>query len=250
MLAGMSTQRTVTVTAPDGKQFTAEAVVPESGSGSGSGSGVLLLQEIFGVNDFLLGKARDLADLGYVVLCPDVFWRVQPGVSLPHDEAALQEAFGYVQRYSEDVDDETRVGDLVAALQALRGLPEVTGKAAVMGYCLGGALSYAVAAAGEPDACVSYYGSGIADRLALAGAITCPVLFHFGGSDPYIPREQVDAIQSAFADRSDVTFVVQEEAGHAFENLLAPAFANPQAAARSWPVTVDFLAGTLGRSGG
>ena len=56
-----------------------------------------------------------------------------------------------------------------------------------MGYCLGGRLAYELASAGEPDACVSYYGSGIASLLDLADDITCPILFHFGGNDPFIP---------------------------------------------------------------
>jgi carboxymethylenebutenolidase len=73
------------------------------------------------------------------------------------------------------------------------------------------------------------------------------VLFHFGGSDPYIARSGVDNIAAAFADRPDVKVVVQEEAGHAFENAYAPQFSNPAAAAASWPVTVDFLDRTLRR---
>src|SRR5439155_15649989 len=155
--------------------------------------GILLLQEIFGVGEFLLSKANDLAELGYVVMCPDVFWRVEPGIALPHDEGALQEAFGYMTRYMSEVPDETKVTDLGAALDHLRSLPEVAGqKVAVMGYCLGGFLAYTLACHFDPDAAVSYYGSGIADRLSDAENLTCPVVFHFGGSDPFIPNEQVD----------------------------------------------------------
>lgn len=208
----------------------------------GTGPGILLLQEIFGVNDFITSRADDLARRGYVVLAPDVFWRVSPHLSLAHDEASLERAFGIMNRYSSEVDFETKSGDLVAALDHLRALPEVAGhEVAVMGYCLGGFLSYLVAAKGSPDACVSYYGSGISNLLDLAGEITCPVLFHFGGNDPYIPNEQVEAIKAAFASRSDVTVRVEPEAGHAFENLLAPQFAVPEAAARSYEVTTAWL---------
>jgi carboxymethylenebutenolidase len=84
------TTRTESITAPDGQSFDGHLTVPDTGSGPG----ILLLQEIFGVGDFLLSKAADLANLGYVVLCPDVFWRVQRNVALAHDEAALQEASG------------------------------------------------------------------------------------------------------------------------------------------------------------
>jgi carboxymethylenebutenolidase len=232
----MPTSRTETVAAPGGGAFAAHVVVPDAGEGPG----ILLLQEIFGVNDFLQAKADDLAALGYVVLCPDVFWRVEPGISLPHDEAALAQAFDYVGKYAA-TDDEEKAADLGAALEHLEGLPEVTGKVAAMGYCLGGLLAYVVAATHDPDAAVSYYGSSIADRLPAAEAITCPILFHFGGNDPYIPREQVDKISAALGDRPNVEIHVQDGAGHAFENFLAPQFHDPEAAKRSWPLTVDFL---------
>ncbi len=223
------------VEAPTGDWFDAYAFVPEEG-----GPGVLLLQEIFGVEEFLQAKARLLAGLGYSVLVPDVFWRVERNVSLGHDEAALQVAFGYMGRFSE-IPKDVSTGDLIAALAHLRTLPETTGKVAVIGYCFGGRLAYEVAAASEPDACVSYYGSGIAGELDLAQRVTCPVLFHFGGSDPYIAREEIDAITAAFAGRPGTEVVVQEHAGHAFENSFAPMFSDPEAAAASWPVTLAFL---------
>lgn len=227
------------VAAPTGEWFDAHAFVSKEG-----GPGILLLQEIYGVGEFLQAKATLLAGLGYSVLVPDVFWRVERNVSLAHDEAALEVAFGYMARFSEIPKDVT-TGDLVAALRHLRTLPEVTGKVAVLGYCLGGRLAYEVAAASDPDACVSYYGSGIASELDLADRITCPVLFHFGGADPYIPRDEIDAVTAVFAGRPGTEVVVQEQAGHAFENSFAPMFSNPEAAAASWPVTLDFLERTL-----
>ena len=238
----MPTTRREQVEARDGGAFDATVVVPDGGRGPG----ILLIQEIFGVNDFLLAKADELAALGYVVLCPDVFWRVERNVALPHDEAALQEAFGYVTRYGETVPDETKSADLVAALEHLRSLPEVTGKVAAMGYCLGGTLAYETAVAGSPDACVSYYGSGVPARIDAIDAVRCPVLFHFGGADAFIPAEQVDEVRSVCADRPGVELHVHDDAGHAFENHLAPQFHDPTAAARSWPVTVEFLQRTLG----
>src|SRR5205814_6439727 len=173
----MPSTRTETITAADGGTFTGHLTLPDSGHGAG----VLLLQEIFGVGDFLKAKASDLAELGYVVLCPDVFWRVEPGIALPHDEAALQEAFGYMTRYMTEVPDEKKIADLGGALEHLRSLPEVAGqKVAAMGYCLGGFLAYQLACHYEPDAAVSYYGSGIADRPDDAKNLTCPIILAFG----------------------------------------------------------------------
>ena len=230
-------QETVRITAGDGRSFDATIVLPPRGSGPG----MVLFQEIFGVNDFLLGKAADLAELGYVVCCPDVFWRVEPGVSLPHDEIGLQRGMSIVGRWMGEVPDDTKVSDVLAVMSQFGADDRVSGGVGVMGYCLGGTLAYLTAVAGDPAVCVSYYGSGIADQLDGAGQIKCPVLFHFGDNDSYIPNEQVEKVKAAFADRPDVTVRVAKGAGHAFENLLAPAFADRVAAAQSWPVTVDFL---------
>ena len=232
------TTRNEAITASDGQTYDGHLTLPDSGNGPG----IVLLQEIFGVGDFLLAKAKELAGLGYVVLCPDVFWRIERNVALPHDEAALETAFGLIGRWMTEVDDATKVADQVAAFEHLRAIPETQGhRVGVMGYCLGGLLAYTIACNATPDACVSYYGSSIADRLDDADRLTCPTLFHFGGSDPYIPNEQVDAIRAKLGDRDNVTIAVQEEAGHAFENFLAPQFHNAAAAATSWPITVDFL---------
>lgn len=227
----------MTIRADDSQEFTGHLTVPDSGTGPG----IVLFQEIFGVNDFLHGKARDLAGLGYVVCCPDVFWRIERDVALPHDDIGLSRGMTLAGRYDQEVPDATKVADLTASFRHLRQQPEVTGRSGAMGYCFGGTLAYLLAVHGELDACVSYYGSGVADLLESAGGLDCPTLFHFGGRDTYIASGKVERVQQAFAGRPDVEVRVDPDAGHAFENLLAPAFANPAAAARSWPVTVDFL---------
>lgn len=234
------TPRTETVSV-EGGSFDSTVVLPEGGSG---GPGVLLFQEIFGVNEFVLSKAEDLAALGYVVAAPDVFWRVRPGVALQHDEAALTEGFGLVQAYFA-LPEEQRLGDLRAALEHLRAMSEVTGGVAAMGYCLGGTLAWLMASVAPCDTCVSYYGSGVPDMVGAGLMPSCPTLLHFGGDDPYISQEQVEVVRAAVAGRDDVELHVHGEAGHAFENFLAPQFWDPTATETSWPQTVDFLARTL-----
>lgn len=233
----MTTFRTETITAADGGEFSGLAALPDAGTGSG----ILLIQEIFGVGEFVREKAGDLAALGYVVLAPDAFWRIGRDVALGHDEASLGQAFGRVQEYNRKVPAALQVDDLVVALRHLRGMPEVEGKVAAMGYCWGGSMAYEVAAAADPDACVSYYGSTVASRLSVADQITCPVIFHYGGADPYISADQPAAVEAAFADRDDVSVHVHLGAGHAFENNFAPQFWHPDAAAASWALTTDFL---------
>lgn len=232
-----TTRRTDDVTAHDGGTFHALVVLPEAGSGPG----VLLLHEIMGIGDYVEVVAERLADLGYVVVVPDLFWRIDPDHPLGSDEAGLTAALERVG----GLDVEEAVRDADAALAHLSELDEVTGSAGVLGFCLGGTLAFGVAIRSEPDALVSYYGSGVADALDGAGAIDCPVLFHFGGSDPYIPNEQVDAVAAAFADRPDVVVHRYDDAGHAFDNP-AEMFHHAASAETAWGRTVDFLRRVLG----
>jgi carboxymethylenebutenolidase len=226
--------RTESVTVADGT-FAMPVWLPAGGSGPG----ILLIQEIYGVGEYIRGVARELAGRGYVVAAPDLFWRIRPGWAAEHDEEGLRQSMEVVAGF----DGETGVADLSAALDHLRGMAEVTGGTAALGFCLGGSMGYFLAAR-RPDltALVSFYGSRVPDALDLAGRIGCPAQFHFGGSDPYIPREQVAAVERAVATMPDAEIHVQEEAGHAFHNWAAPMFHQPRAADRAWRLTEDFLA--------
>jgi carboxymethylenebutenolidase len=234
-LAWMTT-RTERVHTPDG-DLDAHVAIPASGSGPG----MLLIQEIFGVNDYLKDAARRLADLGYVVLAPDLYWRTQPGLALGHDEEGLQKGLAAMGQ----LDFAAAIGDCIVALGALRELPEVVragGRAGVLGFCLGGALAYHVAADADPDVAVVYYGSQIPAALDAAARISCPMIMHWGGADQYTPREQIDAVAAMAAEHEMIECHVHEGAGHAFDNHLAPMFSNPPVAARAWEMTSAFLA--------
>jgi carboxymethylenebutenolidase len=203
----------------------------------GSGPGLLLIQEIFGISDYIRSVAEDLAGLGYVVAAPDLFWRIERGFDAKHDQEGLARALEMGQRF----DAEQGVADSVAALGHLAGLPEVDGGVGVMGFCLGGTVAYFVAGQTEVAAVVSYYGSGVQDSLELLDQITAPVQFQYGGSDPYIPRDQVARVEAAAAGKPNVEVHVEEDAGHAFHNRKAPMFHMPEPAARAWERTEDFL---------
>ena len=208
---------------------------------SGSGPGVLVLMEIFGVGSYIRRAAERLAELGYVGLAPDLYRRIDPGLELAHDEAGMAQAFAAVGR----LDVEGAVSDAIVALEHLRGLPEVSGPVAVLGFCLGGTLAFAVAAAGNPAATVAYYGSGVADALSDSERIDCPVLFHYGGEDPYIPPDHAERVGAVAASRPGWEVYVQPDGGHAFDNHDAPMFSRPEAAARAWGLTADFLSRNL-----
>src|SRR6266536_545603 len=114
------TTRSETISA-DGGTMSGHLAVPRAGRGPG----LLILQEIFGVNDYIEGRAETLAELGYTVLAPDLYWRLEPGVAIAHDEAGLRRAFGYMQR----LDEPRAVLDAGLALDHLRALPETGGRA-------------------------------------------------------------------------------------------------------------------------
>lgn len=231
----MSSTRTETITAPDGGQLHGHLAVPDAGAGPG----LLLVQEIGGVNGYIRSVADKLADLGYVVLAPDCFWRVRPDYRLEEfTPEGLQEAMGIAGQF----DGEQGVADLVAALDHLRGLDEVTGPVGALGFCFGGTMSYLLGVHAEPAVVVSYYGSGVAGAIDQAGSLTCPILFHFGADDPYLPMADVERIRAAFAGRDDAEVVVQDGAGHAFDNDRSAMFWNAEASAAAWERTRAFLA--------
>lgn len=206
------------------------------------GTGIVLVHEIFGVNDYITAVADRLAATGHVVVSPDLFWRIDPDRPLDHSDEALGIAFERVGR----LDFPAAVADSVEALGFTRALPEVDRGVAVMGFCLGGTVAFAAGIEGDPEAIVSYYGSGVADHLPRAAELTCPAMFVFGTHDPFIPNEVADAVEQTFTERADVS-VHRFAAGHAFDNFLAPQFHDAGAAITAWGITTDFLARSIGR---
>jgi carboxymethylenebutenolidase len=229
----MSEQR-VQVTTSEGA-MPARLLLPEVGSGPG----IVLVQEVFGVSGHLLSRAGDLAGLGYVVLVPELYWRL--GVeAVPEREDALNDAFALLER----LDWERAVSDTVAAHEWLRASPHVTGGVGLLGFCLGGGIAFNAAALTSTDALVTYYGSALPDLLHLAEDVTAPSLHHFGEADSYIDTAAVDRIRSAVVTRPDVTFATYEGADHAFDNPHLPLH-HAGAAAEAWRSTVEFLAERL-----
>lgn len=229
----MARTRTERIQAPDGGFFDAHLALPASGQGPG----VLVLQEIFGVNDYIRARCTRLAELGYVAMAPDAFWRTERNLLFGHSPDELGKAMACASSY----DGQQGVADLSAALAHLRNLPEVDGRAGVLGFCFGGTMAHLLACHAEPDAVVSYYGSRIGSMLEQGASITCPLLFQYGANDPYIPAEEIARVAEFAASRSHIEHRTYR-AGHAFDNDMNPMFSNPEAAAEAWEVTRAFLA--------
>lgn len=235
-MRSMATTRTERIHAPDGGTFDAHLALPASGRGPG----ILVLQEIFGVNVYIQDRCARLAELGYVALAPDAFWRIERNVVLGHGPEELATAMTYANRY----DGKQGLQDLGAALAHLRALPESTGKAGVLGFCFGGTMAYLLACHADPDAVVSYYGSRIGSMLDQSASIRCPLLFQYGGKDTYISAEEIAKV-GELAARPNIEHHVYD-AGHAFDNEFSPMFSEPVARVAAWEVTRAFFARHLG----
>jgi carboxymethylenebutenolidase len=225
------------IEAHDGGAFNAYCTLPAAGNGPG----VLLFHEIFGVNHNIRGLAHRLADAGYLTLAPDLFWRIQPGFER-NDETAIPDCRAMLQK----LDWTAAAADITSAFAHLLAMPECRGAVGGVGFCLGGTFSYIFATSCRmdirgPDAVVSYYGSGVNSRLDQAGSIKCPIMFHYGSRDPYIPPDQIAAVEAAVAGRTDVAFH-RYNAGHAFANPDAVSMYDAEAADLAWSRTLDFLA--------
>ncbi len=197
---------------------------------------VLLVQEIFGVGPYIRAVAERLAHDGYLVGAPDVFWRFAPSWEADHDQDGLTASMEKVGQ----LDFPAAVGDLCAALAHLGAQPGIDEAPAVLGFCLGGTLAYAVAANAQPSVCVSYYGSGVPGMLGMLDQVSCPTLFHFGNQDAYIPNDGVQAIGAAISGREGFVLNV-EQAGHAFDNHESEIFYDEPAAKAAWAKTMAFL---------
>lgn len=207
---------------------------------TGSGPGLVLIQEIWGVNAHIRAVADQYAADGFVVLAPDVFWRLKPGVDLDYDEAGTKQAFGYMQT----LDFPKAVEDLTRSVQVLRGLPECKGKVASLGFCMGGLLSYLCAAQAGVDAAVCYYGGGIHTKLDLADQIKIPILFHFAEKDGYIPADAVAAVKAAFKDRKNAMIETYPGVDHGFNCWGRPSY-DQKSAAVAHGLSLSFLGKVL-----
>ncbi len=227
----------ISVTADDGGMFKAYLARPANLPAPG----VVLIQEIFGVNEAMRAHADALAQEGFVAVVPDLFWRLEPGIELGYDEAGFQKGREMLGRF--DVDAGVR--DIDSTLSALRAHTDCTGRAGVVGFCLGGRMAYLAAARSDPEAAISFYGVRIHDYLDEAPSVLCPMILHFGEKDSHVPLETVAPIQNAFIGRGDITFYFYPDGRHGFYNKFRSDY-HAQSAELAHTRTVDFLKRSLG----
>jgi len=173
----------ITIEASDGSgSFKAYMTKPATGHGPA----IIALQEIFGVNAGMREICESLSDVGFVAICPDLFWRQEPDIELTDKtEEEWQKAFALYNGF--DIDK--AIEDIQATIHLARHLDSVDEKIGAVGYCLGGLLAYLTATRTDVDASIGYYGVGIHDHLGEADQLKEPLLLHIAGGDEFVPAE-------------------------------------------------------------
>jgi carboxymethylenebutenolidase len=182
-------------------------------AGSGKAPAIVVLQEIFGVNAVMRGITDDLAAQGFLAICPDIFWRLQPGIDITDQTPEeWKQALDYMGKFDADqgIDD---IQDTISAIRADAGC---TGKVGSVGYCLGGKLAYLTATRTDIDAAVGYYGVGLENLVGEADKITKPLMLHIAGEDSFSSKAAQAAVEGALGGNSHVTLHVYPGRDHAF----------------------------------
>jgi carboxymethylenebutenolidase len=174
---------------------------------------VVVVQEIFGVTAGIRQIADGLASQGFVAVCPDLFWRMQPGLQLSeHSESDWKKALDFYTRF--DVDAGVR--DIAATIDTARRLPEAADKVGVMGFCLGGLMSFLTAARVGVDAAVEYYGGRTEEFVQEGININKPLLMHLAGDDEFMDKQAQATIRTTLASNPAIEIHTYDGRNHAF----------------------------------
>jgi carboxymethylenebutenolidase len=212
-----------TIMARDGHEFQAYLAAPTAKPRGA----VVVLQEIFGVNQHIRAVTDGFAAAGYTAIAPSLFDRIRRGIQLGYGPEDRPQAIGYMQQLKTD----DTLKDVGAAIAVVKN----SGRVGTVGYCWGGRISY-LAACDLPVACAVVYYGKVVDQLQKKPKRA--VMYHFGSEDKSIPLTDVEKVKAAHPDG---TLYLYEGAEHGFNCDERPTF-NPQAAALARQRTLDFLA--------
>jgi carboxymethylenebutenolidase len=199
---------TITITTPDG-DFSAYLARPTITPAPA----IVVIQEIFGVNDDMRQTCDDFAKQGYFAICPDLYWRQEPGVVLTdQSEAEWTKALALYNAF----DVEAGMKDIAATIAAVRREAGVSSKIGAVGYCLGGLLAYLTATRTDADAVAAYYGVGVDKYLPEAERIAGSLLMHIAEEDEFVPKATWQGIASMLKDHPKVEIHTYPGCSHAF----------------------------------
>ena len=174
---------------------------------------ILVIQEIFGVNQVMRDICDDYAAQGYLVVCPDLFWRIEPGVDITdQSEAEWKKAFELMNAF----DPDQGVRDIRVVIDTVRAHGDCSGKVGAVGFCLGGLMAFLTATRTDADASVSYYGVGIEQRTGEAERLARPLMMHIAEQDQFVPKAAQELIMGALKNHPQVQIHTYAGRDHAF----------------------------------
>jgi carboxymethylenebutenolidase len=199
--------------AADGSgEFSAYVVAPAKQDAGA----VVVIQEIFGVNDSLKETCQEIADMGFFAIAPDLFWRQEPGVNLSDKtKAEWDKAFALMNGFDQD----KGVEDLKTTLEAARDYPGANGKVGTIGFCLGGRLAVMMATRSDADVNVSYYGVMLDKLVPEFENISAPLMLHIAEKDEFASADVIEAVLDGVEDNDYVDAFVYPDVQHAFARV-------------------------------
>lgn len=191
---------------------------------------VVVLHEVFGVNADIRKTCDELAEQGFVAVAPDLFWRQEPGVDL---SVTSEADWRHGLRLNHANDRDAGAKDVKDTADVVAKLPESTGKVAVLGYCLGGLMTFLTAVRYGVDAAVAYHGGDTEKYLGEVDGLHAPLLMHLAEEDEFISKASQAQINTALAGKPNATVYSYPGQNHAFSrhngahyNAAAAALAN------------------------
>lgn len=230
------TTRKVSIHIADGSAMSAYVARPE---GDERAPVMFVYQEAFGVNAHIRSVADRFAQLGFAAIAPELFHRTGPGFEGSYtDFDAVRPHIGALTREGLEAD----IDATYAWAAEQNDFDEK--RAACIGFCMGGRVSYLANARIDLCAAISFYGAGIApDLLSVAKDQRAPILMFWGGLDAHIPpelyRSVADALREADKAQEQVIF---GQANHGFFCDAREAY-NEVAARQAWAMLQEFLRG-------
>jgi carboxymethylenebutenolidase len=198
---------------------------------------VVVLHEVFGVNADIRQHCDALAEQGFLAVAPDLFWRIEPGVEL---SVTSQPDWDHAMRLYQAFDRDAGTRDIKDTLEAVARLRECNGKVALLGYCLGGLMTFLAAERYPVDAAVAFHGAETEKYLRDAGGLHTPLLMHLAEEDEFMPKAAQAEIRSALGRKPNVTIYSYPRQYHAFSRI-GGAHYNAEAAALANRRTSEFL---------
>ncbi|HEX3365969.1 dienelactone hydrolase family protein [Phenylobacterium sp.] len=195
---------TIKIAGADGFEFSAyhePSFTPRKG-------GVIVIQEIFGLDEYVRADVGRWAKMGYEAIAPSMYDRREPGFLAKHDPDGIKAGVAHAMGTPQD----QAMGDIAACAAFLRTRGS---KVCIVGYCYGGSLAWLAASRVEGLAAASsYYGSMV--QANAAQALKCPAIVHLGRTDHGIPADEVAA--AIGEHHPDTPVYIYEGAGHGFNN--------------------------------